>query len=356
MRLNAQARDSNMPGVVRESAAFPRCPLGTFFQCDPDLRLCGTSIYLDPGEPRETGILTHAHADHIGRHQRYIATPATAAFLRARAGEDLKGIELPFGEKLALEGGTELTFHPAGHILGSAMPLLRGNEGSLLYTGDFRLRPSLTAEPADVPRADAIIMESTYGAPEWRFPSREELAGRLDEIVRGILGRGRVPVLLAYSLGKSQEAAAMLARLGHRTVLHPVAARHARTYEHFGVDLGAWEEWSTQGALFGGKTSAKLEGKVLVIPPHCQRDLRRVPHRETVALTGWALRWPERQKADHATPLSDHADFDELLELIERASPRIVYVTHGSARFAKELRARGIAAEFLRKKPQMRLF
>ena len=75
-----------------------------------------------------------------------------------------------------------------------------------------------------------------------------------------------------------------------------------------------------------------------------------------MSLTGWCQKGGWRTGGDHALPLSDHADFDELIELVERARPRIVYVTHGSKRFARELRQRGFAAEFLKQKPQMRLF
>ena len=83
-------------------------------------------------------------------------------------------------------------------------------------------------------------------------------------------------------------------------------------------------------------------------------EIRRVPRRETIALTGWALHGT--RDADHGLPLSDHADFRELVEFAEQCRAGVIYVTHGSRRFAEELRRRGIRAEFLRGKPQMRLF
>lgn len=348
---------SSPRGMNERHRASERAAMrGTFFQSDPDLRICGTDVWLDPAEPRPLAVVTHGHADHIGRHEHYIATPPTGSFLRARVGADLEGTELPFGSALA-RGPLTITLHPAGHILGSAMARVEREGRSLLYTGDFRLRPSLTAEPAEVVPSDAVIMEATYGSPEWSFPSREELAGRLLELVHAIRGRGRLPVLLAYSLGKAQEVAAMLAAGGEQAVLHPAAAALAEIYRRHSMDLGPWETWGPQGTLFGTRATTELRGKALIVPPHCRADLRPVAGRyETVALTGWALRWPEREKTDHALPLSDHADFGELLELVERASPRVVYVTHGSARFARELRSRGVVAEFLRHRPQMRLF
>jgi Cft2 family RNA processing exonuclease len=326
------------------------------FQCDPDIRLASSEIYLDPAEPRRVGIISHGHSDHIGRHEHFIATPATAAFLRLREGDDLRGTEIAFGARHSVDG-FEIELFPAGHILGSAMVRVTSEHGSLVYTGDFKLSPSFTAEPADVPEGDAVIMESTYGSPEWIFPSRDELRGRLIDLVKTILGSGHTPVLLAYSLGKAQEAAAMLRGEAFRLVMHPVVARLSEIYERHGIDLGPYEVWSRQASLFGHPSTNDLRGKVVIVPPHMTSDIHRIPNRETVALTGWALRSGGRgQGAEHGLPLSDHADFNELIAFAERCRAKTIFVTHGSKRFAEELRRRGIRAEFLRRKPQMRLF
>ena len=326
------------------------------FQCDPDLRLARSEIYLDPAEPRRVGIISHGHSDHIGRHEHFIATPATASFLRARIGSSLRGTELQYGEDHQLDGWT-IRLHPAGHVLGSAMVHLTSAEGTLLYTGDFRLEPSFTAEPvgAIIPTADAVIMESTYGGgPEWSFPTREELRERLVTLVRDIVRRGRTAVLLAYSLGKAQEVAAMLDGHNLRVVMHPVVAQISAIYEKHGSMFGDYEVWSTQPALFGRRSTVDLRGKAVIVPPHMLSEVRRIPSSETVSLTGWALRGV--RGADHGLPLSDHADYGELLRFAEASHARTVYVTHGSARFAADLRRRGIRADFLRRKPQMRLF
>jgi putative mRNA 3-end processing factor len=325
------------------------------FQSDPDLRLASSEIFLDPAEPRKIGIISHGHSDHIGRHQHFVATPATASFLRSRMGSDLRGTELEYGEPHTLDQWT-VRLHPAGHVLGSSMVHLTSPQGSLLYTGDFRLSPSFTAEPVgEVAEADEVIMESTYGSgPEWTFPSREELRDRLVTLTREIVARGRTPVLLAYSLGKAQETAAMLGGSGVPLVMHEVVARISAIYAKHGAVLGDYEIWGRQPALFGKRSTIDLRGKAIIIPPHMTSDIRKVQSKETVSLTGWALRGV--RDADHGLPLSDHADYNELLEFAERSRARTVYVTHGSARFAADLRRRGIRAEFLRRKPQMRLF
>ncbi len=326
------------------------------FQSDPDLRLARSEIFLDPAEPRQVGIISHGHSDHIGRHEHFIATPATASFLRARIGSNLRGTELQYGEEHQLDGWS-IRLHPAGHVLGSAMVHLTAAEGTLLYTGDFRLEPSFTAEQVGdaIPTAEEVIMESTYGGgPEWSFPPREELRERLVELVRAIVRRGRTAVLLAYSLGKAQEVAAMLDGCDVPVVLHSVVAQISSIYEKHGSRLGDYEVWSEQPTLFGRRSTTDLHGKAVIIPPHMHSEIRRIPSRETVSLTGWALRGA--RGADHGLPLSDHADYGELLRFAEASRARTVYVTHGSARFAADLRRRGIRAEFLRRKPQMRLF
>jgi putative mRNA 3-end processing factor len=350
MRITSTGRR----GTIGPRVAF--LPAGAMlFQCDPDLRLANSEIYLDPAESRPLAILSHAHADHIGRHAHFVATPATASFLRARQGADLRGTELAFGETHAI-GEWSARLHPAGHVLGSAMVELASARGTLLYTGDFRLAPGYTAEPVlEIPHADVVIMESTYGGgPEWSFPTREELRERLITLVHAILARDSTPVLLAYSLGKAQEATAMLREAGAPIVQHPVVSRLSSIYARHGVDLGVWKEWGSQSSLFGARTTRDLRYKILIVPPHLRGEVHRIARKETVMLSGWTLRGT--RDADHGLPLSDHADYGELLRFAETSGARTIYVTHGSARFAADLRRRGIRAEFLRRKPQMRLF
>lgn len=327
--------------------------LGRFFQCDPDIRLHGTEIYFDSTEPRAVGVVSHGHADHIGKHDHFIATRATAAFLRIRTDPMMRGVELPYAQP-HMHGTHRITLHPAGHVLGSAMVRAEANGESLLYTGDFRLRPSLTAEAAEIVESDGVIMESTYGSPEWIFPTRDELRERLQRMVKTITAGERTAVLLAYSLGKAQEAHAMLDGAGVPIVLHPIVARITEVYRREGVKLPEYEVWSSQQRL-DQRTTTRLRGKAVIVPPHMKNEIRRIPDRRTIALTGWSLHHGTRG-ADEAIPLSDHCDFAELIEFAERSKAKTIFVTHGSKIFARELRRRGFDAQFLTRRPQMRLF
>jgi putative mRNA 3-end processing factor len=208
-------------------------------------------------------------------------------------------------------------------------------DGSILYTGDFKLRPSATAEPAQPPRADVLIMESTYGQPRYRLPPREESIAQLLTIVSRILNDGRTPVIHAYVLGKAQEVTRILALAGVRVVQHPLVHAISLIYQRCGCDLGPLE-------LCDGDPPADA---AVVAPPRRQKaaTLHGLRRPVSIGVTGWAIdpacRW--RLGVDYAVPLSDHADFDELIECIERVEPAVIYCTHGPPEFVTLLRERG---------------
>jgi len=168
--------------------------------------------WLDAQARAERSFVSHAHSDHIARHKEILCTPATARMLHARMPGRRIVTELPFGRRHPLEFGINATLHPAGHILGSAQILLEHEaHGSLLYTGDFKLRASLAAEKCATPRADVLIMETTFGLPRYVFPPEQEVIAQLVEFCRNAVAEGATPALLCYSLGKSQEVLRALA-------------------------------------------------------------------------------------------------------------------------------------------------
>jgi Cft2 family RNA processing exonuclease len=248
---------------------------------------------------------------------------------------------------------------PAGHVLGSAMLHVTRREGTLLYTGDFKLRRCLTVPCAAPERADVLVMESTYGRPVFRFPPRERVVEHLLDLVEHAMRAGRQPVVLGYSLGKSQEAARVLTDAGFNVTLHGAAHALCEIYEKLGVPLGKVRRYRREDFHGPGALDLRERG-VLVAPPHVARTsfvtALRNPLR--VVLTGWAVLKDARYRygVDHALPLSDHADFDELLELVEMVRPRKVYTHHGYRAFADELRQRGVDAEPACPDPQLSLF
>jgi Cft2 family RNA processing exonuclease len=299
-----------------------------------------TGWHLDSRVAVDHSFISHAHSDHIAAHREIICSAATARLLRTRLPGSRVERVLPFGQMESLGTGTMVTLHPAGHVLGSAQCLLtHERHGTLLYTGDFRLRPGVGAEPCVTPHADVLIIETTFGLPQYAFPPDAEVFAAIERFCREALADGATPVLSAYSLGKSQELLLGLAATRLPVMLHPSAFKVAKIYEELGVALPPYRP-------FDGPTAA---GHVVIWPPSggASAILHALPRRRVAAVTGWALDRGAiyRYQCDAAFPLSDHADFPDLLAFVGRVQPRVVYTVHGFAReFAQTLRARGIEA------------
>ena len=323
-----------------------------------DLKLCGTGLYLDSRQPRDRCFVSHAHTDHLGVHQEAIATRATRALAEHRIGVQ-RVTELEYHVDFDFCPRTRLRLLPAGHVFGSAMVHVTRPEGTLLYTGDFKLRDCLTVARAEPLEADVLVMESTFGLPFFRFPPWREVVDQLLGIVGDALKAGRQPIVMGYALGKSQEITRILTGAGFPVTAHGAVHAMNRIHESLGVPLGPYRRYNA--ADFHGPRALPLEQRgVLVAPPNVARGgfVTRFDNPCRVVLTGWAMlkNAKYRYGVDHALPLSDHADFGELLELVDRVRPKKIYSHHGYREFADTLRARGYDAEPARPDEQLRLF
>jgi Cft2 family RNA processing exonuclease len=294
--------------------------------------------------------ISHAHSDHVARHPEVLCTPATARFLHARIPGKRLIHELPFGTPLPLDFGVTATLHPAGHILGSSQILLESAEhGSLLYTGDFKLRAGLAAEPCATPRADTLIMETTFGLPRYVMPPESEVIAQLIAFCQQAIADGATPALLCYSLGKSQEVLRALAAAQLPVMLHSETHRLTRIYQQLGVEFPPFREFEQRD----------VAGHIVICPAHSSGLLSRIPSVRTAVITGWALDPGAiyRHRCTAAFPLSDHADYPSLLQFVERVQPKRVFTVHGFAQeFAATLRQRGIDALALGQPNQLDLF
>ncbi len=314
------------------------------FHWDNGLKLTKPDLAVDFQRRQPRAFISHAHADHMARHQYALCTPATALLYQLRLGRRPVR-EMPYRETIEW-GGVRLTTYPAGHCLGSAMLLAEDDGQSLLYSGDFQLRRSFTAEPVELVHADVFVLESTFGRPEYRLPDRNSVISQFLELVQQTLDNGAVPTIVAYALGKSQEVTRILTDAGFPVVQHGTIYRISQAYEQLGVPLGNYRCWA-----------GRLEpGEVVVVPPGGSVDIPDPIVR--FALTGWAqdARTKYRLKVDHALPLSDHADYDELIEAVDRVGAKKVFCTHGPESFVDCLRQRGINAWSVDRPWQARLF
>src|SRR3954452_8429190 len=138
------------------------------FHFDKGLRITSIDLGVDICRRQARGFVSHAHTDHMARHEMAFCTPATARMYQRRFGPRLVRL-MPFGDVMDWHG-VRLSTHPAGHVFGSAMLLVDDGRQKMLYTGDFKLGSSATAEEAEPPEADVLVMESTFGDPQYRLP------------------------------------------------------------------------------------------------------------------------------------------------------------------------------------------
>lgn len=310
-------------------------------------------LWLDSHEARAEGLVfvSHAHSDHTAAHREVIVSAPTSRLMRSRQSGEWVEHVLPYHQPWNLPPGTgRITLLPAGHIFGSAMASVEAESETLLYTGDFKLRPGLSSEPCAPRPADILIMETTYGRPQYRFPPTADVLRGVIRFCHEALDNEETPVLLGYSLGKSQELLCGLAEAGLPIMLHQSVYRLTKIYEDFGHSFPAY-------SLF---QAAEAKGQVLLCPPGAAGAalLRTVGRPRIAVLTGWAVD-PScrfRYQAHAAFPLSDHADFPDLLELVRQVAPKKVLTLHGfAADFAQTLRDEGYDAQALSEDEQLSL-
>ncbi|PYK76014.1 MAG: DNA ligase [Verrucomicrobia bacterium] len=307
------------------------------------------NLWLDPWEAKDFAFVSHAHSDHIAPHRQIIVSERTARLMQARLPGKRREILLPFGQEKNVRG-MQVTLFPAGHIFGSAQFFLRTEDDSVLYTGDFKLRHGQSAEPAEWTAADTLIMETTYGLPRYRLPPTEEVIAQIVAFCRDAIENNEVPVLLGYSLGKAQEILCALAGAELTPMLHGAVYQMTRIYEQYGQKFCDYVCYRAND----------VAGKVLICPPSANRSrmLEKIPRKRVAMISGWAVE-PNaiyRYQVDAAFPLSDHADYDDLLRYVDLVKPKRVFTLHGFAgHFARDLRARGIEAWALTEENQMEL-
>jgi Cft2 family RNA processing exonuclease len=340
-----------------------------FSVTEKSLYVAALDLWIDSMRERDRCYVSHGHSDHAREHGTVVTSVNNARVCRLRFGRKTDRAkqtsllpdvvrprrEVAFEEHAFnapwTDGEHRLTLFSAGHVLGSSQLLIEGEAGSFVYTGDFKLTRSYTCEPPEVKKCDVLLMECTYGRPQYVFPSRDEIEDRIIDFATKALEDGCAPMFFAYSLGKAQEAMAILAKGGISITAHGAVHAMARVYEEAGVHLGPYEKYDA--ATYAG-TSA------LIWPPSGKTRPKAAHTRpiRTAMLTGWALDTGAayRYGADAIIPLSDHADFPSLLRYIERAEPKKVFLNHGWRDFVWRLRRMGVDAEYLEQHQQLALF
>ena len=291
-------------------------------------------LWLDPHHTRPVAFVTHAHADHMKKHGHVYASPATAAMMRARGATKTRFRHLDWGETVAWNGA-KVSLYPAGHVLGSSQILVEGRDGKrLLYSGDFKLRPSRSSETIEVPRADIVVMETTFGRPRYEFPELETVLNDVRRWCLEALQNGQTPVLFCYSLGKGQELLAGLEECEFPVAVHAAHAKICAVYADHGARFAPFDVF---------EEGQKLEGALLCsrqcVRSKWWRELERTHRLKCANVSGWAL------DGRGGFALSDHAGYSDLHEYVRLSGAQKVWTTHGfDAEFAADLRALGLDA------------
>ncbi len=300
-------------------------------------------LWLDNTEGCSATWISHGHSDHArGCHGQAIGTSVTLRFYRMRLwlneGEEEPVLTpLDFGGSMEWNGA-RLTAFPASHILGAAQLLVEYRGERLVYTGDIKLRPPLCGEITEPVPCHRLIIESTFGLPIYHLLSREHAADRIVKFARDCLADKFIPAFVGYPLGRGQEIVHVLCNAGIRTAVHGAIAKFIPVYEEMGYSFSGWEPYQADA----------VDGKALVVVPTHGSVLEASSKNVRLAyVSGWAALDNARARsgAEALIPYSDHADFEELLELVERSQAKHVDVVHGyTAPFAHILRRRGYSA------------
>ena len=285
-------------------------------------------FHIDPTRPVERALITHAHSDHArAGHSAVLATQETLDLMRLRYGDNFAGTTqaVRYGETVALDGAT-VTFHPAGHVLGSAQIAVEASGLRIVASGDYKNIPDPTCAPFELVPCDVFITEATFALPVFRHGNPD---GEIAKLLRSVaVFPDRAHLVGAYSLGKAQRLIALIRNAGYdRPIyLHGAMESITRYYENRGIALGELR-------LVRGADKAALAGTITICPPSALNDLwtRRFPDPVNAFASGWMRVRARARQQGVALPLviSDHADWDGLTATIAATGAGEIWVTHG---------------------------
>jgi putative mRNA 3-end processing factor len=300
-------------------------------------------FFVDPWEPVDRAVITHAHGDHATWGSRaYLTSTPGVGVLRARLepGASIRGVE--YGVKISLNG-TTLSLHPAGHILGSSQARIEHGGEVWVVSGDYKTDPDPTCTAFEPIRCHTFVTESTFGLPIYRWPKQAEVFAEINSWWRRNAATGKTSLLLGYALGKAQRLLAGLDSTIGPILTHGAVERMTHAYREAGIELPPTRY---AGAAH---SQADATGAIVIAPPYADASpwSRRFGSHSTGFASGWmAVRGARRGRSvDRGFPLSDHVDWPGLMSAIEATGAGEVWVTHGyTGPVVRWLKERGVDA------------
>ena len=284
-------------------------------------------FYIDPYRPVDFALITHAHADHARwGHQRYLSTDRTAALMRSRLGTDAIYEEISF-DSIREIGEVQVSFHPAGHVLGSAQIKVTDGTETWVVTGDYKVQDDGVATPYETVPCDVLITECTFGLPVYQWKSQAKIMAEIDAWWAENAARDENSVVFAYSLGKAQRVLANLVQLHGPVYCHGAVEKLNQVHEACGIEL------PERVILDSNQKKNELEGGLIIAPPSTQNTtwLRRFRPLKTAMASGWmTLRGARRRRgSERGFVISDHLDWQELNQVIDQSGAKKILFTHG---------------------------
>lgn len=300
-------------------------------------------FYLDPWGKVDYAVISHGHADHARWGMKhYLCVDDSKAILKHRIGQDISIESLPFGVEKTING-VKLSFHPAGHIIGSAQIRLEYKGHVTVFTGDYKTNADSLTIPFYPVKCHTFITESTFGLPIYHWQDDAIIQQQMQNWVLSNQQQNKTSVFVGYSLGKSQRVMSLLDGCAPMLV-HNAIYQLNEVIRSSGIKLPQADLWQA--------TTDKnlLQNNIVIVPPALigSNMIKRIPNAAIALCSGWMQvrghrRW---QAVDAGFVVSDHADWNGLISAVKATEAEQVYVTHGyQETFARYLNDIGIPAD-----------
>jgi putative mRNA 3-end processing factor len=300
------------------------------------------NFYIDPWKPVDKAVITHAHSDHARwGNKHYLCHHFTKPILQLRLGEnDYESVD--WNETVTMNG-VQVSFHPAGHIIGSAQIRVAYKGEVWVFTGDFKTENDGLSTAWEPVKCHTFITESTFALPIYKWRPQEEIFDRMKSWIAGNKATGKSSVFIAYSLGKAQRILKPLAETGIPIYAHGAVYNIHKTLQDAGWNLPEIKRITPE------TTKEDLKECIVIAPSGAEGSpwIKRFSPFATGICSGWMqVRGNVRRKnADAGFALSDHADWEGLLAAVKATGAEKVYATHGfQSAFSRFLNESGIEA------------
>jgi putative mRNA 3-end processing factor len=304
---------------------------------------CATgNFYIDPWQPVNKAIITHAHSDHARPgSNHYLCHTASSPLLKLRLG-DVSIDSLNWNEPVSING-VKVSLHPAGHIIGSSQVRIEYKNEIWIVSGDYKTEDDGISGRFEPVKCNVFITESTFGLPIYNWKPQQQIFNAIKEWIAENKQSGKTSVLIAYSLGKAQRIMNCIKGLDIKIFLHGAVWNIHQVLLQAGYDLPAAERVTAE------MSKESFKGNIVIAPPSADGTpwMKRFTPYSIGVCSGWMqVRGNVRRRnADAGFALSDHADWKGLLNTVKATGAEKVFVTHGfQAAFSRYLNENGIEA------------